>query len=186
MMIVYTTKRLWIHRSQSARKDWENLLEASNLSTQEQTDYTVGIYKGDDLVATGSYAGNVIKCVAVHSDYQSENFLTDIVVHLMDQLRSNGSNHYFVYTCPKNSVYFKSLGFNKIVETSNVTFMEFGHPNFEDYLSMLSNHKKEGNNGAVVMNANPITKGHLHLIEEIAKRSDYVYEFVLNSMMRSE
>lgn len=180
MMIVYTTKRLWIHRSQSARKDWENLLEASNLSTQEQTDYTVGIYKGDDLVATGSYAGNVIKCVAVHSDYQSENFLTDIVVHLMDQLRSNGSNHYFVYTCPKNSVYFKSLGFNKIVETSNVTFMEFGHPNFEDYLSMLSNHKKEGNNGAVVMNANPITNGHLHLIEEIAKRSDYVYVFVLS------
>ena len=85
-MIVYTTKRLWIHRSQSARKDWEDLLETSNLSTQEQTDYTVGIYKGDDLVATGSYAGNVIKCVAVHSDYQSENFLTDIVVHLMDQL----------------------------------------------------------------------------------------------------
>ena len=58
--------------------------------------------------------------------------------------------------------------------------MEFGHPNFEDYLSMLSNHKKEGNNGAVVMNANPITKGHLHLIEETAKRSDYVYVFVLS------
>src|SRR5699024_3204763 len=55
-----------------------------------------------------------------------------------------------------------------------------GHPNFEDYLSMLSNHKKEGNNGAVVMNANPITNGHLHLIEETAKQSDYVYVFVLS------
>ena len=45
---------------------------------------------------------------------------------------------------------------------------------------MLSNHKKEGNNGAVVMNANPITNGHLHLIEETAKQSDYVYVFVLS------
>ena len=30
------------------------------------------------------------------------------------------------------------------------------------------------------MNANPITNGHLHLIEETAKQSDYVYVFVLS------
>lgn len=43
----------------------------------------------------------------------------------------------------------------------------------------LDNLKREGHNGAIVMNANPFTYGHRYLVEYAAKRVDYLYIFVV-------
>lgn len=174
------TKRLWIDRDKKARQDWQNLLVEANLDSQETVDYTTGIYIDERLVATGSYQGNTIKCIAVSDDYQSENLLTKVVVELMDVLKSNGQYHYFVYTSLKNKVYFESLGFKSIVESDLVAFMEFGSPNIQAYIQYLSQFKHDGNNGAIVMNANPFTNGHLYLIEYASQRQNHVYVFVLS------
>lgn len=177
---MFTIKRMRLDRDDNARSKWENLMQAADLNIHEEIDYTVGIYKKSELVATGSYAHNIIKCLAVCKDYQSENLLTQLVVHLMNRLQQEGHHHYFVYTSPQNSIYFKSMGFKIIIQTEDLAFMEFGTPHFKSYLELLSNYKKEGNNGAIVMNANPFTKGHRYLIEEAAEKSDYVYMFVLS------
>lgn len=177
---MYTKKRMWLDRDKKAKKEWKTLMETAGLNTQEEIDYTIGIYDEKKLVATGSYADNVIKCMAVCKDYQSENFLTELIVHLMEKLEEDEVYHYFVYTDPKKTIYFESLGFKPIVQTKEVMFMEFGSPNFTDYLTFLNKYQKEGQNGAVVVNANPFTKGHRHLVEETSKKADHVYVFVLS------
>lgn len=49
----------------------------------------------------------------------------------------------------------------------------------ETYANSLKRYKKEGINGAVVMNCNPFTKGHRYLIEQAADRVDNLYVFVV-------
>lgn len=179
-------KRLWLAQDKKAWQQWRALLEKTGLRTDEPVEYTVGIYEQGQLIATGSYQGKIIKCLAVCKNYQSENLLTSIITHLVERLRAVDQNHLFVYTKPENQAIFHSLGFQEILTTQTISFMELGAPSFNQYEAYLRSRKKEGQNqSAIVMNANPFTKGHQYLIETAAAESEQVYVFVL-SEERSE
>lgn len=77
-------------------------------------------------------------------------------------------------------------------ETDNYTIVRFGSEHkrapaldmlpaneYTDWLCGLKNLRKEGYNGAIVMNANPFTNGHRYLIEYAARRVDYLYIIVV-------
>lgn len=50
----------------------------------------------------------------------------------------------------------------------------------QDYLEKVREKElKEGKIGGIVMNCNPMTKGHLYLIEEALKRVDFLYIFLV-------
>lgn len=51
-------------------------------------------------------------------------------------------------------------------------------PELKKYLAELNEHKHE-ERGAIVMNANPFTLGHLYLIEEARRQVDFLYVFVV-------
>ncbi|MDH6365825.1 [citrate (pro-3S)-lyase] ligase [Enterococcus sp. PF1-24] len=177
---MFTLKKLWLAKDKLAYQAWQQLLLAADLDPHEVVDYTIGIYDDQQLVATGSLTSNIIKCVAVSKAYQSENLLTKVMMHLMETLRENGYQHYFVYTKPSNLMIFQSLGFQKIIDTDTILFMEQGSPDFSDYLAFLKENKKVGTASGTVMNANPFTKGHQYLIETAASQSQQVYVFVLS------
>ena len=176
---MFTLKRLWLDRDPVAYEQWRELMHRSKLNSNETLDYTVGVYDDDTLAATGSFEQNIIKCVSVCQDYQSENLLTQVLIHLMERLREEGKLHYFVYTKPDKRLIFKSLGFKEIIQSDEVLFMELGQPDFNDYLKMLETHQTTANTSAIVMNANPFTRGHQHLVTYAAERSQHVYVFVL-------
>ena len=50
----------------------------------------------------------------------------------------------------------------------------------EHYAQELKQYYHEGKNGAIVMNCNPFTNGHLYLIEQSAKQVDWLYVFVVS------
>lgn len=50
---------------------------------------------------------------------------------------------------------------------------------FEEYIRYIRQFKLSGRNGAIVMNCNPFTKGHLYLITEAAQKVDNLYIFVV-------
>ena len=56
----YVTRRLWLDRDPQALKDWQTLMQAAKLSDQERVDYTIGIYDGARLAATGSLDGKIL------------------------------------------------------------------------------------------------------------------------------
>lgn len=53
------------------------------------------------------------------------------------------------------------------------------NPELRDYLTRLAEHRRGGNNGAIVMNANPFTLGHAYLIEQARRQVDHLYVFVV-------
>lgn len=56
----------------------------------------------------------------------------------------------------------------------------------EDYISSLKQYKINNNSvtkGCVVINANPCTRGHLHLIKEATKEVDHLYIFLVQEEM---
>lgn len=177
---MYPLKRLWLDKDAAMRAKWSELLQQGGLSANETVDYTVGIFHEDTLIATGSLLGNIIKCVIVCQKYQQENLLTQVMTALQERLREENQLHSFVYTKPKNEIFFQSLGFKKIVATQNVLFMEQGSPDFKSYLEKLQALRQSGANAAIVMNANPFTKGHRYLVETAAAENDHVYVFVLS------
>lgn len=178
---MYRVKRLFLDIDQKAYYDWCELLRRSELKSDEQVDFTVGIYDGDRLIATGSLFQNILKCIAVCKDYQSENLLTKILQVLINRLHEFDCYHYFLYTKLQTAPFFKNMGFSEIARTEHLVFMEQGYPDFTDYLEKIKQEKRQIENAAgIVMKADPFTKGHLHLVETAARLSEIVYLFVVS------
>ncbi len=176
----YLIKRLWLQKDHKAYQDWSELMQKASLHTDESLDYTLGVYDDEVLIATASFSKDVIKCVAICSCYRSENLLTTLVTKLLEEMTTRGIDHSFLYTQPEKEPIFHSLGFRKIIATPEVLFMEQGVPDFTAYLELLKKYQQIGKNAAIVMNANPFTKGHRYLVATAAKQNEHVYVFVLS------
>lgn len=178
---MFNIKRIWLIRDKKLLAEWIKLVEDNNLTAESQLDYTIGIFDEDKLIGTASLYKNIIKCVAICKDYTGNNLLAKMVTYLLDYLNEKKIFHVFLYTKPELAYLFKSLGFNEIVKTEQVIFMEMGYPDFMEYEYQLKKIKKNVEvASSIVMNANPFTLGHLHLIEEAAKQSDWVYCFIVS------
>lgn len=165
-----------------AQRQVDALLEQEGVRRDGNLDYTCGLF--DDnwrLVATGSCFGSTIRCLAVSSDRQGEGLLNQIVTHLMAVQAERGNTHLFLYTKPKSAKFFGGLGFYEIARVENsLVFMENRRRGFSDYCAALEKTCREGTSAAIVMNANPFTLGHLHLVERAAAENAAVHLFVLS------
>ncbi|MDN5998399.1 MAG: [citrate (pro-3S)-lyase] ligase [Lacticaseibacillus paracasei] len=177
-----TLKRIWLALNPQEAAAWQALLTTAGLAADRQVDYTVGIFEGETLLATGSLSGNIIKEVAVTPATQHENLLAQVIQALLDRLDDDGVTHSFVYTKPTTVKFFLSLGFKQLAATDAVVLLERGYPNLTDYVASLEKQQRpEKPAAAIVMNANPITRGHAYLIETAAKANPVVYVFVLSA-----
>lgn len=160
-------------------RDWQDLITRSGLSTDEGVDRTALIYDGDSLIATGSRSGNILKLIAVDDDRQGEDLTATVISALRRDAFNAGYRHLFLYTKPKNEAIFKGLFFYTVVKTNDVVLMEDRPRGIADYVESLP--KGDGSvGGAIIMNANPFTKGHRYLIERAAGECERLYVFVVS------
>lgn len=129
----------------------------------------------DEILAGGGLEGNVIKCIAVSESARSEGLTNKLVSHLIGVAMGKGYQSVKVFTKPGNLDIFSSLGFQLLATSPNAILMENGFTGLRAYRKYLSDLRKEGRNGAIVMNANPFTKGHRYLIEQAAAQVDNLY-----------
>lgn len=160
----------------------EFLLE-DDLSYEEGIEFTVNICdSSNNIVATGSLEGNILKCIAVSPSAQGEGLSAKIVTILISQGIANGYNHLFLFTKPSNIEIFKDLGFYLIIQTDDVALMENKKNGISEFVSSLkpSSYMDSDDIGAIILNSNPFTKGHLYLIETAAKQCDLLHLFVVS------
>ena len=162
------------------RNIWEQLLRSSGLKPDDQVDCTLLIWDNDDLIATGSRFGNILKCIAVDSSRQGEDLTATILTQLRQDALQAGHRHLFLYTKPQNRLMFSSLFFYPIAATDSVLLMENQQNGIGEFIESLSVPPSDGITGAVVMNCNPLTLGHRYLIEQAAKECDRLLIFVLS------
>ncbi len=164
------------------RSKLENLLNSEGINLDKNIDYTMGIYHDDQLIATGSFFKNIVKCVAVSSKYQGLGVLNKVISHLMNEQYLRGYTHTFVYTKCNAAELFSYLGFYEIARVKDtVVFMENKPEGIQRYIEELSQKRVDGNSIAcIVMNANPFTLGHLHLVEKASNENDILHIFVVS------
>lgn len=162
------------------RSLWEQLLRSAGLEPDTQVDSTLLVWDGDQLIATGSRFGNILKCIAVDSARQGEDLTATIITNLRQDALQAGYRHLFLYTKPQNKLLFSSLFFYPIAATDSVLLMENQQNGMAAFLEALSVPPASGITGAVVMNCNPFTLGHRYLIEQAARECDRLLVFVLS------
>ena len=160
---------------------WKEFLEKSDLTPDSLIDHTVLIWDEDDtLIATGSRYENVLKCIAVDQTRQGEGLTASLITELKKDALLAGIRHLFLYTKPKNKQIFEDMFFYEVAQTENVLIMENERDGIGRFLRELPKNDTHGKTGAIVMNANPFTKGHLYLIETARKACDKLYVFVVS------
>lgn len=166
----------------AAWRQVDALLEQEGIRRDANLDYTCGLFDEDRrLAATGSAFGNTLRCFAVDKSRQGEGLLNQIVSHLMNYQAERGMFHLFVYTKVKSAKFFRDLGFYEIARVEGtLSFLENRPRGFQDYRANLAKSRREGRSAAIVMNANPFTLGHRHLVERAARENDTVHLFVLS------
>jgi [citrate (pro-3S)-lyase] ligase len=127
-----------------------------------------------------------MKCFAVDKEYKGNQITNQMFHHLVEELKKRNIYDYFVYTSPNNEKVFLSLNMKRIVKTMNTVLLE-GGDFIKDVLHELKLEYKISNNkkAAVIINANPMTNGHLYLIETAAKENKEVLVFVVSEDLSS-
>lgn len=161
-------------------------LHQHNLDYEIDIDYAIAIYEHNEMIATASLANNIMKCFLVKKEYQGNQLTNLMFKHLVDVLHSKNIYHFFVFASPHNESIFTSLHMTRVVKTMNTVLLESGetisHVLNELKLDYrISSEKK----ACVIINANPMTLGHLHLIETAAKQHKEVLVFVVSEDLSS-
>ena len=158
----------------------EEFLAKSELRLDDMDYYaTVVDRESYKILAGGGFKDNIIKCIAVDDSLRGTGMSQQLISHLMSQMASNGHNNIKVFTKPGNIDIFESLGFKTLGESSKAILLENGLEGLSTYVNYLKSLKHDGKNGLIVMNANPFTLGHQHLVELAAKQVDNLYVIVV-------
>lgn len=165
----------------SVRRRVEAFLTANGLRLAPLDRYVVVTRDedGDEILAGGGLDGNVIKCVAVSESARSEGLMNILVSRLIVIAREEGRESVKAFTKPENEGIFKSLGFGLLASAPKAILMENGRGGLPEYKKYLASLARPGWNGAIVMNANPFTKGHRYLVEQAASQVDNLYVIVV-------
>lgn len=165
----------------SVRRRVEAFLTANGLRLAPLDRYVVVTRDedGDEILAGGGLDGNVIKCVAVSESARSEGLMNILVSRLIAIAREEGRESVKAFTKPENEGIFKSLGFGLLASAPKAILMENGRGGLPEYRKYLASLARPGRNGAIVMNANPFTKGHRYLVEQAASQVDNLYVIVV-------
>ena len=165
-----------------------NFLEKNNLLFDKLITKSFYIDVNDQVVGTVSIYNNIIKCFAVDKDYRDENYGGLLISYVINYFYQNGINHYMVYTKVEYAKIFTSLNFHEITRADKTILLEGGSPLIKEFISSLKRKieyrfsidlNTSNDVASVVVNCNPVTNGHISLIEEIAKEHKYVIVFIL-------
>ena len=153
-----------------------------------------GVIGGDMLVAAGSLKGDMIQGVAVDPAHQGEDLLARLLTGLIGEANRRGLASLYLFTKPEKSIQFQGLGFRQAaVARPYAALLEWGAAGIDQYVAQLKQVRQESEAklrqteqgdgditaGAIVMNANPFTRGHRYLAERAAAQVDILYILVV-------
>ena len=176
------------------RRQIEQFLASAGLAYDDGIDYYVAAVddSSGDIMAGGGLDRNVIKCIAVADGHQGEALSNSIVSHLIGEAYARGYHNVRLFTKPANRRLFESLSFRLLAEAPLAILMETGTGGLSDYVAYLrgmasfpvrtqttTHDTPLPDAGAVVMNANPFTLGHRHLIEQSSRQVKRLYVIIV-------
>jgi len=170
-------------------------LGSRGLSWDEDPDYSVVMLRKGRIVGSGSLFGRIVKGLAVDESLAGEGLMVRILSELEAEAARRGIVRPFIFTSPSNRAIFESLGYRLVGEAPGAAvLLEKGDGILRWCASLrglassaLSGGTVPGKSAAatqpvaaLVMNCNPFTLGHLHLVRTAASLSSRVFLFVVS------
>lgn len=157
------------------------LLAASGLDMESDIQVFVAGRVGARLVACAGLAEGVVKCVAIEAEQRGTSLALRLMNELLHLAMERGHAHLFLYTKPSNVALFHGCGFHLLVEVpGQACLMENTPIGVRAYCDRLRPMRHPGASiGSVVLNANPFTFGHLHLVRQALQECDWLHVFVV-------
>jgi [citrate (pro-3S)-lyase] ligase len=153
------------------------------------SDYTVSLVDAGRLVGTGSLAGRVIQGLAVDEGLRGAGIAARIVSELEAEASRRGRSRLFVFTSPGNRGIFESLGYRAIAQAGEDAILLEKGEGLAEWLSGLrkavdlalapGREVERTKVAALVVNCNPFTLGHLHLVRTASGGADLVVVLVV-------
>lgn len=165
----------------SDREALKNFLTSQGLRYEDDIETAFGVFDEEDrLVGCGCGAGPLLKCFAVSEELRGQNALGPLVSSLVQDRFFHGYYDLYVITRAKNVPLFAACGFFSVAQTDRIAMLESRSDGPETFARPLFQAGDESKAiGAIVMNGNPFTRGHRHLIEYAAARCDALHVFVV-------
>lgn len=162
------------------------LLASVGLSLDADIEFFVTARNRGRLVGCLGLAGSIIKGAAIDPGMQGANLVGRMLVELRYEALALGRNHLFVFTKPEFADRFSSTGFHLLAEVPGLAvLMEDDPQGLRSYAAGLAAEAAErgwpttGRIAAIVMNANPFTRGHQYLIRTAVAQADFLHVFVV-------
>ena len=160
-------------------EDYKAFLFSCGLRDEGDADVTALMTDNDDaIVACGSRSGHILKQFAVSPALEGSGVFASVLSALQSDAVRSGVPRLFLCTKPQNLRMVSSMGFHPVVSTKESVLTENRRNGFSDFLASLP--RFPGTCGAIVLNADPFTLGHLHLVEYAAARCDTLYLFAVS------
>jgi [citrate (pro-3S)-lyase] ligase len=159
----------------------KRLLRACDLGVETDIQLFVVARSKGKIIACAGLADDVVKCVAIAAEFRGTSLAPKLLNEIQQLAVERGQSHLFLYTKPGNAQLFAGCGFHMIVEVpGNACLMENTPVGIRDYCDSLQEFRQPGKRiGCVVLNANPFTLGHLHLVCRALWDCDWLHVFVV-------
>ena len=164
----------------------EKLLASAGLSMPTGCDYGLAYYEDGPMLACGFLAGSVLCGFCVAPAAQGGGVSTGILSRLVLHGKEQGISHFFIFTKATEAEKFAAAGFTLVAKTGQAALLELGRPDYADWLAATRKGieecaapQKGSALGAIVMNANPFTRGHEYLVSTAAADCDRLLVFVV-------
>ncbi len=143
----------------------ERFLAANGLRMEAMDLYLAVVDEAGEILAGAGLQADVLKCIAVSPEARSEGLAAPLVSRIIREASLRGIRNLKVFTKPENVSIFESLGFHLLAKAPLAVLMENGR-GLEEYCAYLRTLRQPGQTGVVVMNANPLTLGHVYLVKQ--------------------
>ena len=158
-------------------EELEVFLQSLRMEYDSSITYTLIKWDDEGIAATGSLDGRVLKCVGVRPDLRGTDLLQEVVGELTEKVREGGHEHVLLVTRPIHEERFLEMGFYTVEETDRLVLMEDRPDGMQEWVSKVPA-AGDGIKGVICANFDPITNGHLYLIQKAQLLCDKLYLFV--------
>ncbi|MDD4324789.1 MAG: GNAT family N-acetyltransferase [Eubacteriales bacterium] len=167
----------------------QRLLESVGIRLDPLIDWSLALYSEDQMLATGSCFRYTLRSIAVAREHQGEGLMAQLITALEKEATRRSIDRLMLVSQPKDRQLFSAVGFTKVAETRRgVALMENSAQLFTDFLKKLeaelcllpTDETGTAQRAAIVMNANPFTKGHRYLVESALQECDQLLLLVLS------
>jgi [citrate (pro-3S)-lyase] ligase len=170
-----------------------SLLQTAGLELPEGISFGLGWYEDAALEGAGFLAGNILCGICVLPSRQGAGLASAIVSRLIQHAAAQGMGKVMLFTSPMEASKFQGIGLKPVARSPHAALLEFGQPDCGAWLEHARGVIQERRQamplafpdlsslpaGAVVMNANPLTRGHLHLVRTALLSCAYLCVFVV-------